>query len=241
MGLPASGYAAWQLHLPFFNEKEVEDVKGSSLIIKIVLLMSGLVVMALGTAATIHAGLGTSPPSSPAYVLSLRFTKLTVGTWMFLWGIMLLGFQLLIKRRQFQFHEFLQIPVALIYGTFVDLWSPLISYFPVDAYWKQALLQIIACFILALGVTLTALSGLAMNSADSTAKAIAEKLGKEFGTLKIAVDVCHVIFAVLFSLTLLGTLMGVREGTLIAAVLPGFIIRMWMPCFRVWIEKRMPQ
>lgn len=208
---------------------------------KIILLVLGLIVMALGTAAAIQAGLGTSPPSSTAYVLSLRFTGLTVGMWMFLWGMLLLGIQLFIKRKEFQPHEFLQVPVALVYSSFVDLWSPLISHFPVDLYWKQVFLQIMACIIVALGITFTALSGLAMNSADSTAKVIAEKLGREFGALKIVVDVCHVILAVLLSVALLGKLMGVREGTLIAAVLPGFLIHKWMPYFRAWSEKWIPQ
>lgn len=204
---------------------------------RIVLLVLGLIIMASGTSAMIRAGLGTSPPSSTAYVLSLCFPRFTVGVWLFFWGILLLVIQMLIKRREFKARDFLQIPVAIVYGSFVDFWNPLVNRFPVDVYAKQMVLLILACVLIAVGVVMTALSDLSMNSSDSTARAISDTAGKEFGTMKIAVDVCHVLLAVLLSLGLLGRLEGVREGTLIAAVLPGFIIRLWMPLVRGKCDK----
>ena len=207
------------------------------LIKRSVLLVLGLIIMASGTSAMIRAGLGTSPPSSTAYVLSLCFPRLTVGMWLFFWGLLLLVAQMLIKRRKFKAREFLQIPVAIVYGSFVDFWTPLVNNFPVDFYAEQMVLLILACALIAVGVLLTALSDLTMNSSDSTARAISDMTGKEFGTMKIAVDVCHVLLAVLLSLGILGKLEGVREGTLIAAVLPGFIIRLWMPHVRDRCDK----
>ena len=84
-----------------------------------VLLCVGLTIMAFGVAFSIKAGLGTSPISSLPYVLSL-LTPLTVGTATIAMHVVLICLQILLLRRRYDPIQFMQLPVALIFGVMTD-------------------------------------------------------------------------------------------------------------------------
>ena len=55
--------------------------------------------------------------------------------------------------------------------------------------------------------------------------AIAKVLYKEFGTIKVVFDITLMSTAAVLSLAFFGQLNGVREGTVISAVLVGLIVK----------------
>ena len=56
--------------------------------------------------------------------------------------------------------------------------------------------------------------------------ALSTATGGEFARLKVATDCTYIVVGCLLSLVLMGGLFGVREGTVLAAVLVGPIIRL---------------
>ncbi|MCF0228963.1 MAG: cytidylate kinase family protein [Parasporobacterium sp.] len=61
--------------------------------------------------------------------------------------------------------------------------------------------------------------------AEGAISVISNKIKKPFGTLKIAWDFCEIIIGVVLSLIFFGGLVGVREGTIIAAFLVGLVVQ----------------
>ena len=66
------------------------------------LVVIGSFFMGLGIALATCADLGLSTISSVPYVVSLRFTALTLGTWSAIWNIIMIVAQVLILRREFK-------------------------------------------------------------------------------------------------------------------------------------------
>ena len=83
----------------------------ANLVRRCLMLLVGLVIMSLGVAFSIKAGLGTSPVSSDPYVLS-EITGLTVGQTTIIFNCGLVLLQILLLRRRFQLIQLVQVPVS---------------------------------------------------------------------------------------------------------------------------------
>lgn len=62
---------------------------------------------------------------------------------------------------------------------------------------------------------------------ESFVRAVVQTCEREFGSTKIAFDVTMTVMAALLSFVFAKELNGVREGTIIAALLVGFIARLF--------------
>lgn len=203
------------------------------------LFLTGLFIMAFGIALMVKAQLGTSPISSMPYVFSLKFPELSLGTFTILWNLLLILGQILILRRKFQWFQLIQIPLTLVFGAFVDFSKFVLDSLNPQNYLLQAGVLLLGCLVLAFGVSLTVLAGVVMNSGEAFVSAVAQQTKKDFGTVKVFFDSSLVILSVLFSLLFFGAVAGVREGTVAAALLSGFIIRFFNRALRPPVERRM--
>lgn len=196
------------------------------LIKRYILLIIGLFLSALGVAFTKHAELGVSPISSVPNVLSYKFTFFTMGSWLIVWNCILLGGQILILRRRFQLIQLLQIPLSFLFGYFTDICLWCVSPIPTDRYPLRLLMVFIGIVILGLGISLAVIANVIMNSGEAFVKAVADTIHKEFGNVKIALDICYVVSAVILSLVFFDfTIVGAREGTVLSAVFTGFVVK----------------
>lgn len=196
------------------------------LIKRYILLIIGLFLSALGVAFTKHAELGVSPISSIPNVLSYKFTFFTLGSWLIVWNCILLGGQILILRRRFQLIQLLQIPLSFLFGYFTDICLWCVSPIPADRYLLRLLMVFIGIVILGLGISLAVIANVIMNSGEAFVKAVADTIHKEFGNVKIALDICYVVSAVILSLVFFDfTIVGTREGTVLSAVFTGFVVK----------------
>ena len=84
---------------------------------------------------------------------------------------------------------------------------------------------LIGCLILGFGVYMEVLADVVMLLGKSFVRAIVLTWRTNFGTTKICFDVSMAVIAAALSVLLSGHLEGVREGTIVAAVLVGFIAR----------------
>ncbi len=185
----------------------------------------GLFVMAFGITLMVDTGLGVSPISSVPYVLNQQFSFISLGMFTFLWNVVLILGQILILRKEFKPLELLQLPLSFLFGWFVDICKWLLSGMVLSEYWMSLIVLLAGCLVLALGACLTVLSQTVMNSGEAFVNAVSRKTGKVFGNIKVVFDVSLVAIAVILSLVFFGRIEGVREGTVIAALVSGFIIR----------------
>ena len=189
------------------------------------IFLVGLFVNSLGVSLVTKANLGTSPISSIPYVLSLNF-PFTLGNFTIFFSIFLIVLQLIILRKNFKLEHILQIPVSIIFGYFIDLTMILFSWVNPEAYIMKIVYLLIGCLILGVGVYMEVLADVVMLPGESFVRAIVLTWKTNFGTTKICFDVSMSVIAAVLSFVFAGRLAGVREGTVIAALLVGFIARL---------------
>ena len=189
------------------------------------IFLVGLFVNSLGVSLITKANLGTSPISSIPYVLSLNF-PFTLGNFTIFFSIFLIALQLIILRKNFKLEHILQIPVSIIFGYFIDLTMILFSWVNPEAYIMKIVYLLIGCLILGVGVYMEVLADVVMLPGESFVRAIVLTWKTNFGTTKICFDVSMSVIAAVLSFVFAGKLAGVREGTVIAALLVGFIVRL---------------
>ncbi len=197
-----------------------------------VLFIISLFFSALGIAFTKKGELGVSPISSVANVLSYKFTFFTMGTWLIIWSCLMVVAQILILRKKFEPIQLLQIPLAFALGYFTDFGLWIASFIPVDRYIMRLVMVLSGVIILGFGISLSFIANVIMNSGEALVKVIADTLHKEFGNVKIVFDISSVTLSVILSLIFFDfQLVGTREGTLIAAVGTGMVVK--------WFNKRL--
>lgn len=189
---------------------------------------------ALGVAITKCGSLGVSCISSVPNVLSLRFTALTIGGWTFLWNTLLVLCQIALLGKRFQKIQLLQIPLSFLFGWFTDVAMLLAVKIPVNSYAMQLAMVVAGVAVLAFGITLGVIANVVLNAGEGIVKALADVSGKEFGFVKMRFDAVCVILSLAISLvTFGGKIVGVREGTLIAAFLNGTMVK--------WYSRRLKE
>lgn len=192
------------------------------------LLIVSLFLSAFGVALTKHMELGVSPISSVANILSYQFPTLTLGTWLIIWNCILIIGQFLILRKDFRIIQLLQIPVSFLFGYFTDICMWCVSYLSIDTYGLRLLCVVIGVIILGLGVSLSVLANVIMNSGEAFVKAISDVTKKNFGNVKVAFDILCVLLSIVLSLVFFESqIIGTREGTLITAVCTGIFVKLF--------------
>lgn len=188
------------------------------------IFLMGLFFSSLGVSVVTKAALGTSPISSIPYVLSLNY-PFTLGEFTVVFSVFLVALQLLILRRNFRAEHALQIPISFLFGWFIDLTMALLAFQMPQNYALEILLLLVGCAVLGFGVYLEVVADVAMLPGESFVRAVSTTWHTEFGVTKICFDVTMTVMAAAFSLVKTGQVAGVREGTVIAALLVGYIAR----------------
>lgn len=190
-----------------------------------IIFLIGLFINSLGVSLITKADLGTSPISSIPYVLSLNF-PMTLGQFTIIFSILLIIIQLFILRKNFKAEHLLQIPISILFGYFIDLTMVLLGFVHPEAYGLKIIYLLIGCVILGFGVYMEVLANVAMLPGESFVRAVSTTWNTNFGNTKVAFDVSLSVIAAALSFLFVHRLEGVREGTIIAALLVGFIARL---------------
>lgn len=195
-----------------------------------VVFILGLFISSLGVSFITKANLGTSPISSIPYVLSMQF-PLTIGEFTIIFSLLLIALQIIILKRDFKVIDLLQIPVSVAFGYFIDLTMIMLDWLNPQSYLFQIIYLLIGCVILGFGVYLEMLGNVIMLPGESFVRSVVKRWKKNFGNTKVCFDASMTICAGLLSVLFFFQLQGVREGTIIAAILVGFIAKFFDKIF----------
>ena len=195
-----------------------------------IVFIVGLFVNALGVAIIKNASLGTSPITVIPDVLSIAspftlFNITSFGIFVFIFNLLLVVLQVIILRRNFKLEYLIQIPVALVFAYLSDLGVQLLKFMSPANYFLAILYLLIGCVVLGFGVYLEMIANVVMLPGESFARAIALTFHKEFGICKVCFDASMTIIALILTFALMQELHGVREGTVVAAIVGGFVAR----------------
>jgi uncharacterized membrane protein YczE/cytidylate kinase len=157
-------------------------------------------------------------------VLSLNF-PFSLGNFTIFFSLLLILLQLLILRNNFKPEHLLQVPVSIVFGYFIDLCMALFKDVQPGWYITKILCLLAGCFILGIGVYMEVLADVVMLPGEAVVRAVVFRWKTEFGITKIAFDITMAVSAGVLSFCFEKRLYGVREGTIVAAVLVGFTAR----------------
>ncbi len=200
-------------------------MKKKELLKRYLLFIFCLFFIGLGIALAKHSNLGISPISSVANVLSLKGTFFSIGNWLTTMNCIFILLQVLILRKNFKLYQLLQIPLSFVFGWFTDLGLLLVKGLPNDLYIIQLIIQLLGIAVLSFGISLGVIANVMLNSPEAFVKAVSDTTKKEFGFLKVALDVTMVLIAIVLSLIFFGKIEGIREGTVITALLVGICVK----------------
>ena len=209
---------------------------------RFILFAISLFINAFGIAFITKAMLGTSPITSVTYVLSM-FTSWTMGQWTIAINILFVILELpfiSIKELKSDIKMFtLQIPIALCFGTFIDISMNMLFWLNPAEYISKIVFLLIGCIILAIGIALEVKANAAMMAGEYLVRTISRHFNKEFGYVKLGLDITLLCTACVLSVCFMSGIYGVREGTVIAALAVGPIVHFVSPYYSFldsWIK-----
>ena len=193
-----------------------------------IMFLIGLFIASMGVALSTKAGLGTSPVASIPYSISLINHALTFGWWLNVCSVIQIAVQVLLLRSKCKPVEILiQTVLAFVYGYLTDFSCILIQNIPVNTYLTQFSLMILSCLVLALGIWIQFKGGVAMLPSEAMNRAISQVSGKKYENVKILFDVLYIVTSAVIGFLFFDRLEGVREGSILAAILVGSIIKLY--------------
>ena len=188
------------------------------------LLVFGLLIMAYGVSFSITAGLGTSPISSLPYTLS-QITPLSVGMATIVMHCILILLQILLLRHDYRPVQLLQLPIALLFGSLTDLTLMSLQYITPGNYIEQWICCLFGIVLVGIGVSCEVKADVVPLAGEGLILAICQAFSRLFAPSKICFDVSLVTISAILGLIFQGQLIGVREGTVAAALLVGLVAR----------------
>jgi len=204
------------------------------------LFLIGLFIASMGVALSAKAGLGTSPVASVPYSISLVNHLLTFGWWLNICSVVQIIVQIALLRKKCKPIEIIiQTVLAFLYGYLTDFSCKLISGLQVNSYLVQFAFMILSCIVLGFGIWIQFKGGVAMLPGEAMNRAISEVTGKSYENIKIFFDVLYIIVAAVICFIFVGKLEGVREGSIIAAILIGNIIKLYNLAFNKITSKKL--
>lgn len=195
----------------------------------------GLWVLALGIALSVNCKLGVSPVSSLPYVVSL-FSKISLGTCTTIVYTVYILAQMVLSRK-FNPALLLQLAFSTIFGWFVDGAKLLLGDFCLPGYLGQLIMLAGSILLIGFSLVLYIDVKVAPMPAEGLVGCIAEKTGKPFSQMKTMFDCASVVAAMALSLLFLGNLSGIREGTVLTALLAGRMMGLLRKFIGPWIQK----
>ncbi|SCB90583.1 Uncharacterized membrane protein YczE [Weissella bombi] len=196
----------------------------------IVTLMMGLMFMAAGVSLSRIAGLGTSPIASIPNVLSYMM-PLSIGSLTIIFMIVCVGVEIIFLKKKFSMANLLQIIPGSIFGMLINVFLSIFSFIQVTTYWQKLGLTVISIVVLAFGVYLEVASHSIILPGEGVAKAISIAMNKPFAKAKIWVDSSMVMVALILALVVFHSLTGIREGTVLSALLVGHVVALFKRWF----------
>ncbi|MBP5230523.1 MAG: hypothetical protein ILO68_02230 [Clostridia bacterium] len=187
-------------------------------------------LMALSVSMCAAADFGVSMIVAPAYILSLKFPFLTFGQWEYVFQAVLFAVFCLLMRK-FRFAYLFSFISVLFYGAVLDLFRAVIPAFNPAVtepgafpFWVRILLFAGGNLITAFAVAVFTRCYLYPQVYDFFVLGLTARYRLSFPKFKTIFDLSFLALGTVLSLVLFRGFRGIGVGTLITALLNGFVI-----------------
>lgn len=203
-------------------------MRKQELVKRYLIFFLGLIFNSFGVAFVTNAKLGTSPIAAIPYSLSMILPSLSLGSWVIVFNVGLIVVQAAIQRKDAdKFQLFLEVIIAFFFGSGIDLSMYCLRMLQPATYLFQLISLVIGCAIIAFGAYLEVIADVVMLPGDAFVRAIAKAVHREYGITRMISDISMSVIAGILCLVFLHQLSGVREGTILSALLVGNLVRLY--------------
>lgn len=199
---------------------------------RLLIYLLGLYCMAIGVVFSARSALGVSPVGSLANVLyQIALDRnlpgyINLGNCTIAVYCLYILVEFLILRRDFKPQMLLQLVASFLFGQLVNLATAMLAFLPAPSgYVFQMLYLLCSVPLVAVGVMLYLSPNILPTPGEGMSLAISSKTNLSLGSGKTVFDCSLVAISAVTSLLYFHGLVGVREGTLICALLVGFVMR----------------
>ncbi len=206
---------------------------------RIVIYLAGLYLMAIGVVFSAKSALGVSPVGSLANVIYQIAQSASLPDYVNLGNCTTAVYclyilcELIILRRDFKPSMLLQLVASLLFGQLVNLATAMLFFLPAPSVYPLKLVYLLCSVpLVAAGVMLYLSPNILPTPGEGMSLAIGKKTGLSVGSAKMAFDCSLVVISAAVSLIYFRGLVGVREGTLICALLVGFVLKQLQKLFQ---------
>lgn len=193
------------------------------MIYRVSLYLFGLFLITIGINLSIVSGLGISPISAFIYPMSqssnMNLGFITTNTY-----VVFVVIQMILLKKNFKLKNILQIPFSIIFGMFINIGKELMETLSFNDYLTQFVVFCISLLICAIGAAIYMTMDIVPNPPEGLLLAICERFKWPFGKVKVISDCLFVSIGIFISITYLGNLSVIREGTIISALFTGSLI-----------------
>lgn len=197
---------------------------------RIFFYLAGMMILALGLTLNTVTGLGVSPMLSISYAVSQIF-GLNFGDITFLVYLVYVLIQLVIRGKQRNLLDFLQIPFNMVFTRLLNLFGDLLQ-IEIEGLLGNLLLLTAAIILTGVGAAMSVNARLVANPADGLILAISDITGRNMGLVKNLVDGVCVFITIAIGLLFSGRIVGVGVGTVCAVLLVGRVIWLYNRLFQ---------
>ena len=193
------------------------------MVYRLMIYLSGLLILALGLTLNTKAGLGVSAIISVSYcislVLQLNFGDVTLGLYVVFVIIEMILHGIALKKqkslKKTLVMDVLQIPLCIVFTRLLNLYG---VFLPDQAMWLRLGVLLIAILLTGIGAAMSLNMRLIPNPGDGIVQAIADTFHKSVGFSKNMFDLVNITIAIVIGLSVVGELSGVGIGTVLAVI-----------------------
>ncbi len=187
----------------------------------------GIIVLAVGNTFMVRADFGMSMVVAPAYIIHLKVSQFvpffTFGMSGYVFQLLLLAVLFLVMRK-FEKRYLLSFVTVFIYGIVIDVVMIVVELIPFSGTVWQVVFFVTGLIISTTGVALLLHAHFPPEAYDLFVKEISRKYNISIVKVKTIYDCCSCLLGVVLSLGFFGTFVGVHWGTIVCALLNGWLI-----------------
>ena len=182
-------------------------------------LLLAIIVNSIGVLLMLQSGSGISAISSVPYAFSEVFTKLSLGTWTYIFQGLLVITLMVLKKRFVPSYLF-SFAAGFMFGELMDINELWITKLPMSIP-LRIVYFVVSYVILCFGIALSNRCKLPIIPTDLFPRDLSEILNKPYSRVKITFDVTCLLITAFLTYFVLGRILGLGIGTVVAAFTMG--------------------
>ena len=202
----------------------------SQFFLRLSTLIVALLIMAFGITLVLKANLGQSTFTAFAFTLSHVF-NIRIGTMLIYLNSLFLLMEILILKKKFPLFQALQMPVNILFGELINLFTyevPAFDFISAQAYPLRLLFMVAGAFILAIAVAFINHIDLIILPFEAIILLISRVYKLNYRRFRTLLDLSLISTSLALTFGLSLGIMPVREGTAILAFTLGSMIALGM-------------